>query len=325
MQALRFHEFGSPAEVLRLEELVLPDPGAGEVRLRVLASPVNPADLNLVTGTYGTRPPLPAVAGIEGCGEVELSEDPFFQPGDKCLFLRGAGAWASHVQRRGADLYKLLPEVDSRQAAMLKVNPATAWRMLHDFVSLPRGSWILQNAANSGVGRCVIQLAPALGVHTVNLVRRAELIPQLMMLGADHVLLDDNAAIDALSGICRSLPPMLALNCVGGDSALRLMNGLAAGGTHVTYGAMARQPLKVPNGLMIFKDLRLHGFWLSRWIDHAPPEELWESYGFLADELLAGRLKQPVDSSFGLERFGAALDRLDDPARHGKVLFEPGS
>lgn len=323
MNALRFHRFGAPVEVLQHEQVELPAPAPGQVRLRVLASPINPADLNFIEGSYGVKPELPATPGIEACGEVLESGVPGFQPGDRCLFLERAELWADQVDAPPSALHKLPAGLDPLQAAMLKVNPATAWLLLHALPFEPRGSWIIQNAANSAVGRCVIQLARELGIRTINLVRQTSQIPGLVLLGADHVLLDDDDAVDSVKAITGSVPPVLALNAVGGESALRLMNTLAPGGTHITYGAMGRRPLTVPNGLLIFKDLRIRGLWLTQWLEKAPEAEVAALYDKLAGMMLAGKLSCPVDRSFALEEFPAALKRLDDPERNGKVLFTP--
>jgi trans-2-enoyl-CoA reductase len=322
MQAIRFHEFGKPAEVLRLEPLELPPLGAGEVRLRMLAAPVNPADLNLIEGTYGVKPPLPTVPGIEGCGEVVESRSPDFEAGDRAIVLRRAGSWASHVQVSGDYLFKLPSGIDPLQAAMLKVNPATAWRLLTGFARPDPGSWIVQNAANSAVGRCVIALGKRLGIHTMNLVRREELRAELLALGADEVMLDDDAAVESLKASGRERP-VLAFNCVGGESALRLMNLLGTGGIHITYGAMARRPLTVPNGLLIFKDLRFRGLWITKWIENAPPQEILSVYGELAAALASGNLSMPVDRTFPLSEFQSAIGRLSEADRNGKVLLTP--
>lgn len=323
-EALRFHETGKPEEVLKLEELELPALIDGEVKLKVLAAPLNPADLNFISGTYGVQPQLPAVPGIEGCGEVMESRDPAFKPGDRAIFLQRADTWAGQVQVPASSLFKLPPGIDPLQAAMLKVNPATAWRLLTGFVDLPRGSWIVQNAGNSAVGRCVIRLAKHFGVHTISLVRQPQYLEELRALGADHVMLDDDAAKDAIAGICGRIPPVLALNAVGGESATRLMHLLAESGTHVTYGAMARRPVTASNGMLIFKDLRIRGLWVTRWLAGAPREEIDQVYGKLADLMLAGDLAMPVDSAWRLENFASALQRQGDPERNGKVLFVPG-
>lgn len=322
MQALRFHEFGKPAEVLRLEPLELPALADGEVRLKILAAPVNPADLNLIEGTYGVKPELPVVPGIEGCGEVVESRVADFQPGDRAILLRRAGSWATHVQLPAEHLFKIPAGLDPLQAAMLKVNPATAWRLLTGFATLEPGSWIVQNAANSGVGRCVIAVAKELGIRTMNLVRRPELTEELLALGADVVVTDDDDGMEAAKA-SDAEKPKLAFNCVGGESALRLMNLLAPGGIHITFGAMARRPLTVPNGLLIFKGLQLRGLWITKWIEGAPRQELDEAYGRLAGLMLGGSMKVPVDSTHSLEAFDQALARSGEAGRGGKVLLVP--
>lgn len=323
MNALRFHEFGKPAEVLRWEPLELPPLSDGEVRLKILAAPVNPADLNLIEGTYGVKPELPAVPGIEGCGEVVESRSPEFQKGDHAILLRRAGSWATHVQIPADHLFKLPAGLDPLQAAMLKVNPATAWRLLTGFGTPEAGSWVVQNAANSAVGRCVIVVAKELGLRTMNLVRRAELRDELLELGADEVVTDDDAGLESAKSKLGKDRPQLAFNCVGGESALRLMNLLGPGGIHVTYGAMARRPLTVPNGLLIFKDLQLRGLWITKWIESAPKTELDEVYGKLAALMQAGKLALPVDSTHPLEKIPEALERLGAARRAGKVLLTP--
>lgn len=323
MQALRFHEFGKPAEVLRLDRLELPALADGEVRLKILAAPVNPADLNLIEGTYGVKPELPAVPGLEGCGEVTESRAADFRPGDRAILLRRAGSWATHVQLPGEHLFKLPDGLDPLQAAMLKVNPATAWRLLTGFHRPEPGSWIVQNAANSAIGRCVIAVAKELGLHTMNLVRRPELREELLALGADEVVTDDDAGLEAAKSALGKAQPELAFNCVGGESALRLMNLLGTGGIHVTFGSMARRPLTVPNGLLIFKGLQLRGLWITKWIESAPKQELDEVYGKLAKLMLGGSLKLPVDSTHSLETIAGALARLGEAGRAGKVLLVP--
>lgn len=323
MHALRFHACGKPAEVLKLEDLPPTELLDGEVRLRILAAPLNPADLNFIEGTYGVKPELPAVPGIEGCGEVVESRSPDFQPGDRAILLRRAGTWAVEVHLPAEHLFKLPPGIDPLQVAMLKVNPATAWRLLTGFGTPQPGSWIVQNAANSAVGRCVIVLARTLGIRTMNLVRRAELRDELLALGADEVVVDDDSAVDTAKSVLGIDRPSLAFNCVGGESALRLMNLLAPGGIHITYGAMSRRPLTVPNGQLIFKDLQLRGLWVTRWIESAPRAELDAVYNKLAGLMASGELSVPVAATYPLQDFKAALEQVTGSSRNGKIVFVP--
>ena len=322
---LVLRQFGNPREVLEFEGTCLIsqalDPG--NVLVRILAAPVNPADLNTIEGTYGVKPPLPATPGIEGCGVVELSNSADFEVGDRVIFLRRASTWASHTTVPGESLFKLPPGLDPLQAAMLKVNPATAWRLLHGFTNLEKGAWIVQNVGNSGVGRCVIQLARDLGIRTISFVRRLDVFEELRGLGADHVFLDDETGYSSAKEVLGGANAALAFNAVGGDSALRLMKLLRESGCHITYGAMGRKPVTIPNGLLIFRDIQVRGLWVSRWIENAPRDEVHGVYENLAARVATGKLVQPVDSAYPLEAYRDALARLEAPERTGKVLFVP--
>jgi NADPH:quinone reductase-like Zn-dependent oxidoreductase len=322
---LVFRQFGPPRAVLEFEgrALISQSPEPGDVLVRILAAPLNPADLNTIEGTYGFKPALPATPGIEGCGIVEASNSADFEVGDRVIFLRRASTWASHTAVPGSSLFKLPAEIDPLQAAMLKVNPATAWRLLHGFAPLENGSWIVQNVGNSAVGRCVIQLARDLGIRTISFVRRAELFDELRALGADEVFTDDESGYASAKEVLGGANAALAFNAVGGESALRLMKLLRERGCHITYGAMGRKPLTIPNGLLIFRDIQVRGLWVTRWIENARPEEIHGVYANLAARVTAGKLMQPVDSTFPLESYRDALARLEATERSGKVLFVP--
>ena len=322
---LVFRATGPPEDVLEFvpDSIISEAPAGGDVLVRILAAPINPADLNTIEGTYGVKLDLPATPGIEGCGVVEATSCADFEPGDRVIFLRRAATWASHATVPGSVLFKLPREIDVLQAAMLKVNPATAWQLLHSFGVLAKGEFVVQNVGNSGVGRCVIQLARDLGIRTISFVRRADLFTELRALGADHVFLDDDDGFAAAKQAMGGVQAALAFNAVGGESALRLMKLLREDGTHVTYGAMGKKPLTVPNGLLIFRGLQFRSLWVTRWIENAPAEEVAAVYENLAARVLAGSLVQPVDSTYPLDQFRAALTRQHAPDRDGKVLFVP--
>lgn len=321
-QQLIYRQTGKPGEVLELTAFEPEAPGTGEVLVRLLAAPINPADLNTIEGTYGVKPALPAVPGIEGCGVVVASGSEKFHAGEQVMFLRRAATWSTHTTVSADSLFQLPQGIDPVQAAMLKVNPATAWRLLHGFESLERGAWIVQNLGNSAVGRCVIQLARDLGIRTISFIRRPEAEADLRALGADEVFSDDEDGFAAAKAVLGGANAALAFNAVGGDSALRLLKLLRESATHITYGAMGRKPITLPNGLLIFRDLRVRGLWVTRWAENAPADEVAAVYQNLAARVAAGQLVQPVDGTFPLEAFQAALERLDAPERSGKVLFQ---
>ena len=323
VMAIVFHAHGAPAEVAHAEQIEVAEPGADEALVRLLAAPINPADLNVIEGKYPIRPPLPGVPGVEGAGVVAAvgAAVENVRAGDRVLLPHGYGAWREAGVVKADALVPVPPGITKEQAAMLRINPATALRMLRDFVKLKAGDWVLQNAANSAVGRAVIQLARANGWRTVNVVRRAELIGELKALGADAVLVDGDDLPEQISAATGGAPLHLALNSVGGDSALRLAKALAPSGTIVTFGAMSRQPLRIPNGLVIFQDLRWRGFWISHWYRKAPPEAVAALFAELFSLAQRGVLHTPVERIYPLTEVSAALAHAARSGRAGKILF----
>lgn len=310
--------FGKAEECVSVSEWKVADPKEGEVAVEMLAAPVNPADLNVIEGKYGDLPELPCVPGSEGAGrivEVGAGVDSV-AVGDLVAVVR-KGTWAKRITVSAEDVYPLPEGTDVLQAAMLGVNPPTALLMMESFVTLKPGDWIVQNAANSAVGRSVIQIAKALGLRTLNVVRRSELVDELSRLGADRVVTEETD----LREITGDLSIQLALNAVGGASALNLANALSQDGFLVTYGAMGRQPLKIPNGLLIFKNLTFTGFWVSRWKKQTPRARQHEVFTQLADLCTSGQLHLAVHQTFDINDIQAALAEAAKGQRSGKVIL----
>lgn len=315
--------FGKPADVLRIKERARPRPGKGDILLEMLAAPVNPADLNVIEGKYGELPKLPAVVGNEGVGRVAAvgSKAKGFSVDDLVLPMR-RGTWSQFMLADAASAIRLPREMNAFQAGMLTVNPASAWGMLNGFVSLRKGEWIVQNAANSAVGRCIIQIAQSRGWRTLNVVRRQDVVEDLKALGGDAVVLEGCDLRQVAGDLCDGARPRLGFNAVGGASALNLANALADLGTLVTYGAMARQPLKIPNGLLIFRNLEFKGFWVSRWLASLPLAEATEMWGCLAALSIEGKLRMPVHRVFPLTELLAAVEEAASESRNGKVVLD---
>ena len=319
-----FCQCGQPEQVLELNPAPVREPSAGEIQVRMLAAPINPADINFIQGVYGLKPVFPdATVGMEGCGVVAVTRAPAFLPGDQVILRQGMGTWANYLTA-SADLFLKLPvPLDPAQAAMLKINPPTAYRLLTGYRELQRGDWLMQNAANSGVGRCVIQIARLLGFKTINLVRRADRwAAELRTLGADVVVdEDDPQVVQQVLEELGNTKPLLGLNAVGGESAIRLMEVLGTGGTLVTYGAMSKQSLKVPNRFLIFKGLELKGLWITAWLQQQTPKDIEQLYERLAGWLATGALHQAIDSSYPLAQLTAAVTRAREAYRNGKVML----
>jgi trans-2-enoyl-CoA reductase len=321
---LQFEQTGPPLEVLHLVQREPQPLTEHAVRVRMRYAPVNPADLNFIEGRYGKKPALPAVPGVEGVGEVEEigSAVTSLKKGDLVIPLEGLGCWSQHVVAAEHRFAQLPAGLDLVQASMLRINPLTAWRLLKGYADLSEGDPVVQNAANSGVGRALIQIAKHLGIRSLNYVRRAELIGEMRALGADHVFMDSPEGLNEAKAVLKGTPLRLAANAVGGDSAVRLMDMLFPEGTMVTYGAMSGQALKVPNRLLIFKNLNLRGLWITRWIEHAGSAELFESLHPLAEMMRRGELKLAVEEIVPLSNFRHAIERAAQDRRAGKIVLD---
>lgn len=321
---LCFHQCGRPQEVLSLEPYDAPAPERHEVLVQMLYAPINPADLNFMEGTYGKLPQFPAVPGNEGCGRIigVGNEVTSLAIGDLVIPLHPIGTWSGQIVAAENQFAKLPPDIDPVQGSMLRINPTTAWQLLHEFRDLQPGDLIAQNAANSGVGQAVIQIAKHLGIKTINFVRRPELFAELTGLGADLVVLDDVEGHQTAREYIKQQKLTLALNAVGGDSALRLMDLLSAAGALVTYGAMSRRSLKVPNKHLIFKNLEIRGYWLTRWAETASHLEIQEVLRPLATMMLKGQLKLPIDRIVPISDYREALSLAQSEGRKGKIIIK---
>ena len=323
IKAIVYQAHGKPNEVLQLTDQPRPRPAAGEALVRLLAAPINPADLNQIEGKYPIRAPLPATPGFEGAGRVEEIDSAVtdFKTGDLVILPHNLGTWREMVAVKAENLTRVPDGISPEQAAMLKINPITAWRLLHDFVRLEKGEWVIQNAANSAVGRAVIAICRDQGWRTVNIVRREELIDELHAAGGDVVLLDNDQLREAATEATGRAAIRLGINQVGGESALRLAKIVAPEATIVTIGAMSLQPLTMPNGLLIFKNLHFTGFWVNKWYEHASAAERAETFGQIFELAKHSCFETKIERSYPLQDFQDAVARAGQGKRAGKILF----
>jgi trans-2-enoyl-CoA reductase len=324
INAAVYEKHGNPVDVLHVETRPWPRLAADEVVVKMRAAPINPADLNQIEGKYPVRAELPATPGFEGAGVVvELGTGvKGLTSGALVILPHNVGTWRDALAVKADELVVVPDGIDPIQAAMLKINPLTAWRLLHDYVDLQKGDWVIQNAANSAAGCDVIQIAHELGYRTVNIIRRAELIDELHAEGGDVLLLDGDNLREQVKNATGGAPIRLGLNSVGGESALRLANCLAPGGTLVSFGAMSLQPLKIPTGLLIFKDLRFRGIWINKWYDNATPAERMETFQPIFEMAERGLLKTKVEKAYPLSEVTTAVAHAAQGQRSGKIIFK---
>jgi mitochondrial enoyl-[acyl-carrier protein] reductase / trans-2-enoyl-CoA reductase len=326
MKRAQYTERGpDPQASITAVESPTPEPAAGQALIEVLAAPINPSDVLTLTGVYGLLPKLPAVGGNEGVGKVIALGPDTKGPavGQTVLLPVGCGTWSTHVLADAKLLMPLPNEADPLQLAMMTVNPPTASLMLSEFVDLQPGEWVIQNAANSGVGAYLIQLANVRGLKTVNVVRRESAIAGVQETGGDVVLVDGPGLAKRVSEATGGAKIRLGIDAVGGASTEHLAMSLAEGGVLVNYGAMSGQPCQISPASFVFRDITLRGFWLSKWFTGATPEQRMAVFGEVAQLIARGVLKSRIQATYSIDQIKEAVGAAAAGERDGKIVVVP--
>jgi mitochondrial enoyl-[acyl-carrier protein] reductase / trans-2-enoyl-CoA reductase len=333
---LRLKKYGDVETSLELNtyELKLNKLSENQVLVRLVAAPINPADINIIQGKYASLPSeLPAVIGNEGLFEVlDVNENNVrgLKRGDWLLPARlGWGAWRTHSIEKCDSFYKIPNTLNKHASVTLMVNPMTAYRMLRDNGELKTHETIIQNGANSGVGQAVIQMARSMNLNVVNIVRRREsaaaqneLVAYLRSLGAEHIYTEEELRKPALThDLWKQIArPRLAFNCVGGKQTTDMIRLLDNEATLVTYGGMSRLPLTLNTADFIFKNLKCVGFWLTRWkLQNA--DKVPATIAALCDLIEQGTLRPPKCEEFSIGDYQSAFKRAQAPFVNAKVLL----
>jgi NADPH:quinone reductase-like Zn-dependent oxidoreductase len=326
MKRAQYTERGpDPQASITAVESPTPEPAAGQALIEVLAAPINPSDVLTLTGLYGMLPPLPAVGGNEGVGKVIALGPDTHGPaiGQTVLLPVGSGTWATHVLADAKALMPLPNDADPLQLAMMTVNPPTASLMLSEFVHLEAGEWVIQNAANSGVGTYLIQIAKARGLKTVNIVRRESALAGVLETGGDVALVDGPGLAKRVREATGGANIRLGIDAVGGASTDNLASSLSEGGVLVNYGMMSGEPCQVSPASFVFRNVTLRGFWLAFWFRNASRVRQAEVFGEIAQRIAAGELKTRVHATFPVEKIKEAVALAAAGERDGKILIVP--
>jgi NADPH:quinone reductase-like Zn-dependent oxidoreductase len=326
MKSLVFEQFGEPEAVLRLVNRAEPEPGRGMVRVRMIASPINPSDLSVVRGRYGRLPQLPATPGFEGVGIVDTAGPGFLgrlRKGKRVAVLNGEGGnWQQHVIVPWRNVVPVPAQMPDEQAATFFVNPATALILTRRVLRVPPGGWLLQSAAASNVGKMVIRLAKRFGFRTINIVRRADHIEPLRRLGADFVIVHPAESIaERVMQITGGQGAAHAIDAVGGSTTVAMTAGLSQQGRLVCYGTLSGDlaPLD-PRELMV-RGACVQGFWLSNWTRRQGPLKMLGLFRELSRLIVQGDLASEIAASYSVDKFLEAVRKVQGDNPGGKVLL----
>ena len=337
MKVAIYRKNGNPADVIELIDEEEQEPNSNEVIVSVEAAPIHLGDLYNMEGIEGFKFSLPMVPGIEGVGRIirlgKSVND--FKKNDRVLFLSSAhvegytsnqqGTWRDQI-KLPSDILIPCPEGDPAQFANI-VNPATAYVFLYDLIKPKTNEWIIQNAANSNVGRYIIKIAKRYGCKTLNVVRRKELVNELKGLGGDEVLLDGDDLHERVYKATNGAKIRFALDALAGDAPARLAQCLEYGGTVFNYGLVSKSPCEMPTWLMLNRDIRLHGFFagnqfLEKTLEgkKALIEELGEIIG-------KGEMPSKIAKTYPLKKIKDAIIHATNSgsSRDGKIILLPNT
>lgn len=318
--------FGEPAEVLHLAEAPVPEPGPGRVRIRTLLSPIHNHDLWTVRGQYGYKPPLPgAIGGTEAVGIVEKLGEGVDRTwlGKRVTAAGVHGTWAEFFLAPAGGLVPVPAAIPDEAAAQLIAMPFSAVALL-EFLGAKSGEWIVQNTANGAVGKTLAMLAKARGVHVVNLVRRDAGVEELQALGIENVV---STAASGWKARVRELTGGASIRAgvdsVAGSATNDIADLLGDEALLVSFGSMTGEPMQILSGPVIFKQLTIKGFWLSKMSGTLAPGDRARLIGELIALVAKGEIKLPFEGVYDLADVGAAVKASLTPGKMGKVLLKP--
>jgi NADPH:quinone reductase-like Zn-dependent oxidoreductase len=328
MRAVICERWGEPDEVLKIKDVPLPEHSSGQVRVRMIASPVNPSDVMMIRGMYGRQPALPATPGFEGVGIVEAGSGFLARRvmGRRVAVLNGVtGNWQEYVVIPSKQAVPVPRGLSDEQAATFFINPATALAMTTYVLRVRRGAWLLQTAAASAVGRMIIRLGQEYGFRTLNVVRRKEQAQEVVRLGGTAAVATDSESLyDRVQSLTNGQGVPCAIDAVGGSTGFEAVRCLARGGRMLVYGTLSGEPIPLDPRQLMVGQKRVEGFWLSEWVKDQGIFTMLLLFRKLGKLIQSGVLATEIGPTFPLDEVCAAVRHAQQPGRNGKVLLRIG-
>lgn len=328
MRALELRGYGAGTRNLEVVQKSIPQPGPGQVLVRIAASPINPSDLAFVRGVYGTRKRLPVVPGIEASGTVVAAGKGLyarFLVGKRvaCAAGEGDGAWAEYMVTRAMQCMPLPGSVSLEQGAMSIVNPLTAWALLE--IARKEGHrGVVQTAAASALGKMIRRLGERRRTPVIHIVRRPAHVELLRALGAGADMVLDSSQPDfdeRLRAAAHRWHATIAFDAVAGAMTGRILQAMPKRSKVIMYGGLSHEACQVDPRQFIFEHKRIEGFWLSQPV-RLSTIDLFRGLaavrsGLAADFQSEVRLRLPLEAAMkGMEQYASQMT-------DGKVLLIP--
>lgn len=269
----------APGAALELHERPMPQPGPDDVLVKIAASPINPSDLAMLQGSYGISFDYPMIPGLEGSGQV-VATGPGLMPrllaGKPVACVAGAqGLWAEYAVIPASQCLPLPPEIPLGPGAMAMVNPLTAYAFGR-IADAKRHRALVSTAAAGQLGAMIRKACRRRGIKVINIVRSEAQRDALAAQNAIALNMNAPGFEAELKAECKRLRCRLALDAVGGQMTFQLVEAMPPKSEVLIYGGLAQEASRLNPGTMIFREARVEGFWLTKWLARKTlPEKLW--------------------------------------------------
>ena len=326
MKAVVLKDCNRTPQSLEVANLPVPRLKSGQVLIKLAATSIGPADLMFLKGQYGITKPLPVVPGFEGSGTVIASGGGLMGRGligrrVACLAPEdGNGTWAEYMVTSTDVCIPLSSNISFEQGAYLAINPSTALALV-EIARTGGNSAFVQTAAASTLGLMIARLAKRFQLTGIHIVRRPEQVQQLKNLGCEHVFDSNDASFQKrLTEACNQFKAKIVFDAVGGELTRRVALSMPPESRIVVYGALADEPCQIDSKDFFFRDKKLEGFWLSRWIKRKGMlQKLLLSSR--VQKLLSNELQTWIQARFPLEDILPAIELYEKQPTAGKVLL----
>jgi NADPH2:quinone reductase len=327
MRAVVIEQFGEPEAVLTTVRQPIPEPGPGEVRVRLVLSPIHNHDLAIIRGVYGYKPALPAIPGTEAVGRIDaLGPDVTgLEIGQRVSVSGIHAAWAEYFVARAAQVVPLPDTISDDTAAQLLAMPLSSLMLLEDLHISP-GDWIAVNAANGAVGRQLNAIARQRGINVLNLVRGPASVKALQELGFEPIFdTEVDGWREQAAAATDGAPIVRAVDQIGGPAADALLSLLGSKGEFISFGALSGQPLTLNPGALIFKQAVVKGFWGSKRAEETSSEDMRRLITELVVMAASGALRLDVEDTYTLEAAADAAAATERSGRSAKIVLSPAA
>jgi NADPH:quinone reductase-like Zn-dependent oxidoreductase len=326
-KVVRIHEQGAP-EVLRIENLEVGEPGAGELRVRIEAIGLNRSEAAFRAGQYPVKPKFPAPMGYEAAGVVEALGPDLrdIKVGDRvCVLptyrLGEYGVYAERAIVPARSVIPAPPNLGSVEAASIWMQYFTAMAII-EITHATVGDFVIIRAASSSVGLAAIQLANWAGATPIAATRRSDKRQALLEHGAKHVIAtEESNLVDEVMKITGGKGARIVFDPVGGPYVDTLAQAMAVDGTLFIYGGLSGQPTMHPHWPAAFKNLSIRGWVASTIWNH--PERFARTKELILRGLSEGHLKPLIAKTFRLDDIVEAHRYLESNAQIGKLVVTP--